>query len=81
VQENYNLTIFYTHAIILHVKFADVAERQTHTTQNRAGNHVGSNPTIGTKELLYHLDLRLCDIVFFIGWVLIFKALVSSSKD
>ena len=22
---------------------------QTHTTQNRAGNHVGSSPTIGTK--------------------------------
>ena len=23
---------------------------QTHTTQNRAGNHVGSSPTIGTRE-------------------------------
>ena len=23
---------------------------QTHTTQNRAGNHVGSSPTIGTKK-------------------------------
>ena len=22
---------------------------QTHTTQNRAGNHVGSSPTLGTK--------------------------------
>ena len=27
-----------------------MAERQTHTTQNRAGNHVGSNPTFGTKQ-------------------------------
>ena len=23
---------------------------QTHTTQNRTGNHVGSSPTIGTKQ-------------------------------
>ena len=23
---------------------------QTHTTQNRAGNHVGSSPTIGTID-------------------------------
>ena len=23
---------------------------QTHTTQNRAGNHVGSSPTIGTRS-------------------------------
>ena len=29
---------------------AEVAERQTHTTQNRAGNHVGSSPTFGTKH-------------------------------
>ncbi len=25
---------------------------QTHTTQNRAGNHVGSSPTLGTKKNL-----------------------------
>ena len=23
---------------------------QTHTTQNRAGNHVGSSPTLGTRK-------------------------------
>ena len=25
---------------------------QTHTTQNRAGNHVGSSPTLGTKKII-----------------------------
>ena len=29
---------------------ADVAEWQTQATQNRSGNHVGSSPTIGTKQ-------------------------------
>ena len=24
---------------------------QTHTTQNRAGNHVGSSPTLGTNDV------------------------------
>ena len=32
---------------------------QTHTTQNRAGNHVGSSPTIGTRERLARASL-LC---------------------
>ena len=42
---------------------AEVAERQTHTTQNRAGNHVGSNPTFGTKIKLNRI---LFD--FFYWW-------------
>jgi len=31
---------------------AGVAEWQTHTTQNRTGNRVGSTPTSGTKKLI-----------------------------
>ena len=29
---------------------------QTHMTQNHAGNHVGSSPTIGTKISLQELN-------------------------
>lgn len=31
--------------------FARVAEWQTHMTQNHAGNHAGSSPTIGTNDV------------------------------
>ncbi len=46
---------------------AAVAEWQTHTTQNRAGNHVGSSPTSGTiiedaLVLPKHLQLFLMNL-------------------
>ena len=42
-----------------------MAERQTHTTQNRAGNHVGSNPTFGTNtsELYVRFFIVLLGVI------------------
>ena len=42
----------------------------THSTQNAAGNHVGSSPTIGTKNKKHIVD------VFFILW----NAMVGTRK-
>ena len=32
------------------IKMPEWRNWQTHTTQNRAGNHVGSSPTLGTRN-------------------------------
>ena len=40
---------------------------QTHMTQNHAGNHVGSSPTIGTKSILYSFFLKFrlyCQLLY-----------------
>ena len=39
---------------------------QTHTTQNRAGNHVGSSPTLGTKIKYISIIEKIILLCFFI---------------
>ena len=48
---------------------------QTHMTQNHAGNHVGSSPTIGTpsQNSLESKDFRLFFFFYSVSYTLVFS--------
>ena len=58
-----------------HINMPEWRNWQTHTTQNRAGNHVGSNPTFGTKKA----RLLSCFFYFLDGiFANLFASMISS---
>ena len=45
---------------------------QTHTTQNRAGNHVGSSPTLGTNKVSVRTPSNRIDTNIIQKWMVFF---------